>query len=184
MLKFITGNKGKFKEVSAVLAPIKIQRLDVDLEEIQGLDSHKIIRHKLQQAFKYQKGNFFVDDTSVYYQALKNKLPGPYMRSFLEVLGPKGLYQTAKKLGSTKAEMKTFIGYAKSKKQVYFFEGSTKGNIVFPKGSGGFGVDQVFKPLGSSKTLAELKITASSKLSPRYKAASQLKKFLATQYGL
>jgi inosine triphosphate pyrophosphatase len=178
MLKFITGNKGKFKEISEVLKPLKIHQLDVDLEELQGLDPYKIIKHKLQQAFKHQSGDFFVDDTSVYYKTLKNKLPGPFMKWFLQVLGTKGLYDIAKKLGETQAEMKTIIGYAKNRKQIYFFEGKTLGNIVNPKGSGGFGVDQVFKPKGLTKTLAELKVSGSSKFSPRYKAALKLKEHL------
>ena len=41
MLKFITGNKTKFKEVSAVLAPIKLVMVNISLEEIQELDSAK-----------------------------------------------------------------------------------------------------------------------------------------------
>ena len=178
MLKFITGNTGKFREISAILKPIKIKRLDVNLDELQDLDARKIIKQKLQQAFKYERGDFFVDDTSVYYEALKNKLPGPFMKSFLEVLGTKGLYEFAKKVGGTKAEMRTIIGYAKNKNQIYFFEGATNGNIVKPKGSGGFGVDQIFMPHGSNKTLAELKGSESSEYSPRFKATAKLKKYL------
>jgi non-canonical purine NTP pyrophosphatase (RdgB/HAM1 family) len=178
MLKFITGNKGKFREISSVLQPLKIQQLEVDLDELQELDSYKIIRHKLQQAFKHQDGGFFVDDTSVYYKVLRNKLPGPFMKWFLQVLGTKGLFEITKKLGGTEAEMKTIIGYAKNRKQIYFFEGKTLGNIVKPKGLGGFGVDKIFKPQGSNKTLAELKTPGSSKFSPRFKAATKLKKYL------
>jgi len=58
MLKFITGNKTKFKEVQAVLTPIKIKQVNIDLVEIQELDPRKIIEHKLRGAFKHRRGEF------------------------------------------------------------------------------------------------------------------------------
>jgi len=178
MLKFITGNKGKVKEMEAILAPLKFSPVNIDLDEIQDLDPYKIIRHKLSEAFNYHHAEFFIEDTSVYYKAFKNRLPGPFMKWFLQTLEPKGLYELARKMGRTGATMQTIIAYAKSPKQVYFFEASTNGSIVKPKGGYGFGVDVIFKPAGSAKTLAELKSSGSSIHSARYKAAMKLKKFL------
>ena len=177
-LKFITGNKNKFKEISAVLFPIKLKQVVIDLEEVQDLNPYKIIEEKLKQAFKHEKGNFFIEDTSGYYGALKNKLPGPYLKHFLEVLGTKGLHNMTKKLGNTKGRMHTIIVYAKDRKHIYFFEGSALGNIVSPKGGGGFGVDKIFKPKGQKLTLAQLKEKGGSEFSARNKAARKLKKFL------
>ena len=177
-LKFITGNDGKFKEQSAIFLPIKIKRVNIDLDEIQEVDPYKIILHKLKEAFKHESKNFFIEDTSCSYRALKNKLPGPYMKSFLVTLGTMGLYNMAKKLGDTRATMLTVIAYVKDKKHIFFFEGSTTGNIVKPKGSGGFGVDKVFMPKGSNKTMAQIKESGITKFSPRFKAAMKLKAFL------
>ncbi len=181
MLKFITGNKGKVKEMTEILAPIKIRAVNIDLEEIQELDVYKIIRHKLKEAFKHHKRDFFVEDTSAYYQAFNKMLPGPFMKWFLYALEPKGLYELAKKLGDFGAEMRTIIAYAKSPKQIYFFEGKVKGRIVKPRGKHGFGVDPIFMPQGSSKTLAELKGEGTeiySKFSARGRGANKFKKFL------
>lgn len=178
MLKFITGNKNKFKEISKALFPLNIKLVNINIEEIQELDPYKIIRHKLKEAFKQEKGNFFIEDTSTYYKALGNKLPGTLMKWFLDVLKPEGLYGLAKKLGSCDAEMRTVIAYAKNKSQVYFFEGRTKGKMVKPKGNGGFGLDPVFKPNSSSQTLAELKKSGLYKFSPRTKAALKFKAYL------
>lgn len=180
MLKFITGNKGKFKEASEIFKPIKIKRVNVDLDEIQELDPQKIIRHKLKEAFKHHQSDFFVEDTSASYSALKNKLPGPFMKWFLDVLKPEGLYWLAKKLGNTKAEMRTIIAYTKNKNQVYFFEGVSKGRIVKPRGMGinGFGVDPIFLPDGSKLTLSQLKNFGGTKFSARNKAVNKLKKFI------
>ena len=178
ILKFISGNKGKVREMTQILSPVKFGWSNIDLDEIQELDPYKIIRHKLSEAFKHEKGNFFIEDTSTYYQGLKNKLPGPFMKWFLVTLGAKGLYEFAKKLGNTKAEMKTIIAYAKDKKNVYFFEGATKGSIVKPIGLDGFGVDPIFKPQNSTKTLAQLKESGVTAFSPRYKATIKFKSFL------
>ena len=60
-LYFITGNKGKLAEVQSILGPI--EALDIDLPEIQELDAHKIIRAKIEEAQKHQKGEFIVEDT-------------------------------------------------------------------------------------------------------------------------
>ena len=53
MLKFITGNKNKFQEFQAILGEGNVEQLDIDLNEIQEIDAHKIIRHKLQEALKH-----------------------------------------------------------------------------------------------------------------------------------
>lgn len=181
MLKFITGNNGKYFEVSTVLSPLKVKRVNIDLHEIQELDPHVIIRHKLNEALKVEKRNFFIEDTSTYYQALGGKLPGTLMKWFLQVLKPEGLYKLAKSLGNTRAEMHTIIGFVDKAKRVFFFEGSTKGQIVKPKGKYGFGVDVIFKPDGSNQTFAQLKREGSTSLSPRNKATQKLKKFLLKQ---
>lgn len=178
MLKFITGNNGKFHEIATVLAPIQIQRVKIDLDEIQELDPKKVIAHKLEQAFKHLRGDFFIEDTCLFFEGLNNKLPGPYARSFLESLGTKGLYELAKNIKNLNAELRTILAYVKDPKQIYFFESFTKGKMVKPKGRGGFGLDPVFMPLGAKKTLGELKESGGTKYSQRYLVALKLKKFL------
>ena len=147
-LKFITGNKSKFAEVANALAPVKIEQVDIDLEEIQDLDPKKVISHKLTQAFKHYKYGFFIEDTCLYFEAFKNKLPGPFAKFFLEALKPVGLYKLAKSLKNQNAEFVTIIAYVKSPKEIYFYEGSIKGKIVKTRGKNGFGADPVFMPNG------------------------------------
>lgn len=67
-LYFITGNKGKFAEVQSILGNAEV--LDIDLLEIQSLDAHEIIKAKLEEAQKHQVGEFIVEDTSLYFEAL------------------------------------------------------------------------------------------------------------------
>jgi inosine/xanthosine triphosphate pyrophosphatase family protein len=49
-LYFITTNQAKFKEVRAILPSVK--RLNIDLPEIQSLDSREIIKTKLKAAHR------------------------------------------------------------------------------------------------------------------------------------
>jgi len=178
MLKFITSNKAKFNEVKALLKPIKISQQNIDLEEIQDIDPHKIIRHKLKEAFKHHKGPFIIEDGSAVMEAFGGKLPGPFIKWFNDYMGPKGISQIAKKIGKRKASASIIVAFAKNLKSITFFEAKINGNIVNPKGSYGFGYDPIFMPKGSKKTLGELKEKGDFSKSPRGIAINKLKAFL------
>ena len=63
--------------------------------------------------------------------------------------------------------------YAYNGKEVHIFKGKIKGNIVYPRGKGGFGWDCIFQPEGYNKTFAE--IEEKNKISHRYKAFKKFK---------
>ena len=178
MLKFITGNKIKFKEVAAVLAPIKIKQIDIDLTEIQELNPRKIIEHKLYEAFKHQKGEFIIDDSSLYLKCFDYKLPGPLVKWFNDTIGGKGYAKLVKQMGESRAKAKTIIGYAKNSKSILFFEGNLNGKVVEPRGKYDFGYDPIFVPVGKRETLSEIKSTGDFASSPRGIAVLKLKKYL------
>lgn len=175
MIKFITGNKNKFEEVKAVLPDI--EQLDIDLPEIQETDARAIIKAKLQEALNHQKGEFIVEDTSLYLECL-NGLPGPLIKWFLKSMGNNGLATLVEKMGNDKAEARTIIGYAKNHEEIYFFEGAVKGRIVALRGDTHFGWDPIFLPDGYEKTFAEMGTEEKNKISMRKMAASKLKEFL------
>ncbi len=174
-LYFITGNKGKFEEAKAILG--EVEQLDIDLPEIQSIESKEIIKAKLEEALAHQEGNFIVDDNSFSFNCLGG-LPGPLIKWFLKTIGNEGLFNLVNKLGDNKAEAKTTIGYAKNHDEIYFFEGSIKGKIVSPRGEYGFGWDPIFQPDGFEKTFAEMTVEEKSKISMRRIALNKLKDFL------
>jgi non-canonical purine NTP pyrophosphatase (RdgB/HAM1 family) len=178
MIYFITGNKNKFEEARAIVP--ELEKLEIDLPELQEIDAKKIIEEKLKEALKHKKGEFVVEDTSLYLEAL-NGLPGPLIKWFLQTIGNKGIYNLAKKLGNNKAEAKTIIGYTKSEKEIHFFEGSIKGEIVYPNAATSFGWDPIFKPQGLDKSFAEMSGEEKNKISMRKIAFSKLKEFLEKQ---
>lgn len=175
-LYFITGNQGKLAEAKAIIP--QIEGLDIDLPEIQELDAHKIIQAKLEAAFTHQKGEFIVEDTSLYFNDL-NGLPGPLVKWFLKTIDNEGLYKIAQAFGSYRATAKTVVGYAKDSKNVQFFEGLIEGQIVKPKGDQGFGFDPIFQPAGSTQTFAEMGPEEKNKVSMRKIAFTKLAQFLA-----
>lgn len=174
-LYFITGNKNKLKEVQEILGG-NIEQLDMDLPEIQELDAKKIIEEKINIAMKIHKGNFIVEDTSLYFNGL-NGMPGPFIKWFLQALGSDGLYKLAKSSGNMDARASTLIGYYDGTKTI-FFEGVTEGKIVKPVGETNFGWDPIFVPKGFNKTYAQMTAAEKNSISHRRKALDKLKKAL------
>ncbi len=166
---FVTSNRNKFEEVKSVLTDI--EQLNIDLIEIQNLDSKEIIKQKLLEALDCVNGEVIVEDTSLFLDCL-NGLPGPFVKWFKN----NTLVEISEKLGNNKAEAKTIVGYAKNKEDMYFFEGSIKGTIVKPRGSLNFGWDPIFMPEGHNLTFAEIK--EKNEISMRRIAFNKLKDFL------
>lgn len=175
-LYFITGNKGKFEEVKTILG--EVEQLDIDLPEVQEIDAKEIVKAKLVEALNHKKGEFIIDETSLYFDCL-NGLPGPLIKWFLKKLGNDGLFNLVSKLGNCGAEAKTVIGYTRNHDEIYYFEGAVKGKIVAPGGESNFGWDAIFQPEGFEKTFAEMTMEEKNKISMRRMALNKLKDFLA-----
>jgi len=176
---FLTNNRGKFEEIKKFLADqqIKLKQISLDLDEIQETNAKKVIQHKIQEALKLGKINFFLEDTSLYINGLGN-LPGPLIKWFLLETKNSGLAHLAKKMGNTRACAETIIAFAKNQKQIYYFSGRTFGKIVSPKGNNDFGWGPIFRPNGAKKTFGQMTTTEKHCFSMRIKAFQKLKRFL------
>ncbi|GIW06070.1 MAG: non-canonical purine NTP pyrophosphatase [Dehalococcoidia bacterium] len=72
------------------------------------------------------------------------------------------------------------IAIAEAAGTVALFRGVCEGMITSaPRGSGGFGYDPVFQPLGETRTLAELSIDEKQAISHRGKAIAEARAWLA-----
>jgi non-canonical purine NTP pyrophosphatase (RdgB/HAM1 family) len=180
-IQFITGNKTKVKEFNATLDPFSVEQVDIDLAEIQSLDTRKIIEHKLREAFNFKNGEFLVEDSSLTMDALGGKLPGPLIKWFNETIGTKGLADIADKFEIKGAKAITIIGYAKTPEDIRYFEGVVEGQIVQPRGDYQFGYDPIFVPKGQVLTLSEMKSQGIFSFSPRGLAVQKLKDFLCAK---
>ncbi len=155
----------------------EVEQLEIELPEIQDIDSHEIIKAKLQEALKHHPGPFIVEDTSLTVSSM-NGLPGPLIKWFLSSLGVDGIWQMVSKYGSTKAQVKASIGYAKDINSFQFFDGIVEGEIVSPRGDARFGWDPIFQPDGYTKTFAEMTPEEKNAISHRKLAAMKLNDFL------
>jgi XTP/dITP diphosphohydrolase len=172
MLYFVTSNAGKFKEVSDLIPDLK--QLKLDLEEIQSLESHAIITHKLKQASAVHEGAFIVEDTSLELTCLKG-LPGPLIKFFEQTLGVDGIAGLAMKYEDRSARAVSTLGYRDEAGEIRFFEGTLTGTIVPPRGTKNvFGWNSIFEPHGYDQTFAEMSIEEKNRISMRGLATKKL----------
>jgi non-canonical purine NTP pyrophosphatase (RdgB/HAM1 family) len=152
-LVFITGNLNKADQLAKYLE-YPITHYKVDLEEIQSLDLQEVLRHKVYQAYTVVQRPVLVEDVSLEFTAL-GKLPGTFIRWFLDELSPEGLCRLLDGKERT-AIARSMFGYFDGTEEQYF-EGSLKGVIAEkPIGKDGYGWDNIFIPEGYEKTRAEL----------------------------
>lgn len=178
MLYFVTGNKNKFEEFETILWKGTIEQLDIDLDEIQEIDPHQIIRHKLQEGLKHHPWPLVIEDTSLAMECLWGNLPWPFIKRFLKEIKNEGLYALAKNSGKYKAKATVVIGYAKNIDEIQFFEGSGEGTIVEPIHPTNFWRDPLFQPDGYNKSYAAMSREEKNEISMRRMALDKLKIFL------
>jgi len=179
-LFYLTGNEGKFRDAKSIIP--EIEKLEIDLPEIQEINPKKIIEAKLIEAKlieanKLKKGRFIISDGSLYLEAIPG-LPGPLIKWFEKTIGNLGLFQLAKNMGNFSAYAKVIIGYMNDMDKINYFEGEIKGKIVKPRGSNGYGWDEIFQPSGFKKTFAEMTIEEKNKISHGRIALEKLREYL------
>ncbi|XP_076623967.1 inosine triphosphate pyrophosphatase isoform X1 [Colletes latitarsis] len=177
---FVTGNAKKLEEFVAILGknfPREITSKKVDLPEYQG-EIDDICRNKCRAAADLVKGPVIIEDTCLCFNAMKG-LPGPYIKWFLEKLGPEGLHRMLHGWEDKNAEAVCTFAYCAGEPQdpVILFQGRTQGTIVAPRGPRDFGWDPCFQPLDSDKTYAELPKETKNQISHRSKALEKLKDY-------
>jgi non-canonical purine NTP pyrophosphatase (RdgB/HAM1 family) len=175
-ITLVTGNPHKLAELQKVFpSEIALQSTKLNLDEIQSLDLHEIVRHKLRQAYATVDGPVIVEDVSAELEAL-NGLPGPFIKFFDERLGKEALFKLAG--GESRVRIVCSMGYYDGTTE-YIVDGVIEGHVVAPRDGEGFGFDFVFVPDGYDKTMSELGLDVKNTISHRYRAATLLSEKLA-----
>ncbi len=175
-ITFITGNKNKVAQVTAWLG-LPVAHHQLDLDEIQSLDLRKITEHKARQAYQLLQRPVLVEDAALVLTAM-GRLPGPYIKWFIEELGIEGLAKLAAGLESQEAVGTACYGYCDGG-EVRFFEGEMRGRLVaVPRGTGGFGFDPIFMNDGFAVTRGEMTPEDYAATSYRTKGLAKLREFL------
>ena len=190
---FATNNSNKLYEVQAQLPKrIKLISLkDIECNEEIPETQNTIEGNAIQKA-NYVKNKYnldcFAEDTGLEVEILNGE-PGVYSARYA---GPekntkdniqKLLYKLKDK-ANRKAQFKTVIAMH-FKGKLITFQGICKGEITENvMGSEGFGYDPIFKPLGNSKTFAQLSLNEKNKIGHRGRAVTQLIDFFQAKTNL
>jgi non-canonical purine NTP pyrophosphatase (RdgB/HAM1 family) len=173
---FITGNQNKADYLAKWLG-MPIAHRKVEQDEIQSLDLQEVVTHKAQQAYAVVQQPVLVEDVALTFTAL-GRLPGTFIKWFLEELGLEGLCKLAAGLEHHGAECA--IMYALFDGQtVHYFEDRQQGMIAEqPRGDGGFGWNALFVPKGSGQTYGEMDEDTFKEWNIRAHAIEKLRDFL------
>ncbi len=174
-LIFATSNRNKLTEASEILGR-EISGRALELDELQSTDLETVTRHKAAQAYAQMQLPVIVEDTSLVFHAW-GKLPGPFIKFFLEQMGPEGLVRALKPFGDMSAEAICGVGYHDGKSTRYF-EGRVSGMIAAPAGDRGFGWDVIFRPEGGERTFGQMEAAEKHALSMRARALQKLAEHL------
>lgn len=176
-ITFITGNQNKARYVAEWLGAGVAHR-NLDLDELQTLDLHQLVDHKVKQAYAVVKSPVLVEDAQLIFTAL-GRLPGPFIKWFIEEIGHDGLVKMLGSFDDRTAHGK--ICYALYDGQrIHHFEGEMRGQIAHaPRGDGGFGFDRIFINDGYTITRAEMPEDDYARTSYRKIALDKLKEHLA-----
>lgn len=186
-LVFATHNQNKLEEVKAIL-PNSIFLFSLDdigcHEEIPETgktlsDNAKIKADYVTQTYGL---DCFSDDTGLLIDALKGA-PGVYSARYAGTQknaedNMDKVLSELKDVEERSARFKTVI-HLNLKGKSHVLEGVVEGWITQAReGSGGFGYDPIFKPLGFDKTFGELPASIKNSISHRGKAINALVEFL------
>ena len=172
-LIFITGNQNKVNEFSQILkVPITMKQLELD--EIQSINVLEVVERKLKDAYKAVGEPVIVEDTGLHIGYI-NQFPGALIKHYYKCLKSDGI---AMAHGTSPATAITIIGYHNGEKVMYF-KGEIKGRISSnPRGTNGFGWDNIFIPDGYTKTFAEMTAEEKNNCSMRMLALKALYPYL------
>ncbi|HZD44019.1 MAG TPA: RdgB/HAM1 family non-canonical purine NTP pyrophosphatase, partial [Methanomicrobiales archaeon] len=153
---------------------LEVEHVPLACPEFRDDDVGEIARGKAEFAYAALKRPLIVDDTAFYVHALKG-FPGPYAAYVLSTLGKEGILKLMEGVEDRSAHFETAIAFADAD-GVRIFRGTIEGEIVSPRGSGGFGYDPIFEWMG--KTLAEIPLAEKSRISHRGRALAVFRDWL------
>ncbi len=186
-LVFVTNNKHKLEEISAILED-KIELLSLNdihcnadiPETAETLEGNAL--QKAEYIHQHYGLDCFADDTGLEVEAL-NGAPGVYSARYAgdghdSEANMQKLLQNLQGVSNRKARFRTAICLIMDGKE-HLFEGICQGEIIQEKrGNSGFGYDPIFVPEGYEKTFAELGNDIKNSISHRAKAVELLCQFL------
>ncbi len=180
MITFVTTNPGKFREVSARLAPlgVRLRRLDRAYPEVQADRLEDVVRHGAEVLSRRLRGEFLIDDSGLFVDALGG-FPGVYSAYVYRTIGPEGVLDLLRHEARRTAHFETVLLLGRRGRPSWIFKGACTGAIARrARGKSGFGYDPIFVPKGHRRTFGEMSLDEKNALSHRARAVDALAAFL------
>lgn len=192
-LVIATRNKGKKKEIAALLEPLSVDVLSLTdfpgapevEEDAPTLEGNA--KKKALASLAYFSLPALADDTGLEVDALDGR-PGVYSARYAGEDGNAEanralLCKELKGVRNRTARFRTVMAFADGE-DVHFFEGVCEGRILDHEvGTGGFGYDPLFVPDGYEQTFAEMPAAEKNKISHRGRALARFVAFMGQRPG-
>ncbi len=208
MLYYVTTNPGKLREARQYLGDETITDYDYDYPEIQSESMEAIAADGARDAYRTVGEPVVVDDSGLFLNGLEG-FPGPYSSYVETKLGIERVWSLAEALEDRTASFRCVMAYCDGEPfeaspdpvdkddraaaaasggeadeedeplPVTLFVGEVRGEIVAPRGEGGFGYDPIFEHDGA--TFAELSSEAKNALSHRGRALAKFAEWYETR---
>ena len=176
---FVTGNAEKAAQLSRHFS-LPVDHKKLDIPEIQAFDVSEVASYKAQKAFEMLGSPVLVEDTALTFNAL-GKLPGPFVKWFLESVGNEGMAKILDGFSDRTARAEVCFALCDGT-GVNLFTGEIQGQIApSPRGEKGFGWDPIFIPEGYDQTWGEMTVDEQNATSMRKIALKKLKAFLESK---
>ena len=175
MIRFVTTNEGKFREVSALLAEadIRIVHEDRSYPELQADRLEKVLRFAATVLDDQIPGDYLIDDSGLFLDAFGG-FPGVYSSYGYKRLGCAGILKLLHDVKVRGAVFETALLLRQGESHEVF-HGECRGTIApAERGTGGFGFDPIFIPEGAAKTFGEMTLAEKNRFSHRARAGAAL----------
>ncbi|MGH9441121.1 MAG: non-canonical purine NTP pyrophosphatase [Thermoanaerobaculia bacterium] len=173
-LVLVTGSAAKAREARDILGK-DLEQVEIDLPEIQAATVEEVAREKSREAFRRIERACVVEDSALGFAAW-GELPGPFIKWFEKAAGLEALCRSLDGFADRSATAICVLAYRSETDQLTAV-GRAEGTIALhPRGSGGFGWDSIFIPLGFDRTFAEMPPEEKNAVSHRRKAWEELRR--------
>ncbi len=182
MIRFVTTNRGKFREVRAQLAAagIPVRQLDRAYPEIQADTLDEVLAFAAGILDREVGGDYLADDSGLFVDALRG-FPGVFSAHAYRTLGSTGLLRLLVGARSRGARFECrFLVCVGGRRAI--LSGTCRGRIAKEaRGARGFGFDPIFVPTGHRRTFAEMTTEEKNALSHRGRAVREVIRYLRSR---
>ena len=186
-LVFVSRNKDKYREYSAILGIPDLKMSEISIVEIQDVSLHACMREKIER-IKPQLPYipFFVEHTGLIIHAWRG-LPGGLTGTFMATVGNEGICKMLKAYEGLerRAKARVVLGFFYPDAGIVTFQGEVMGTIApEPRGTNNFGWDPIFIPEGDERTYGEMTLEEKNRTSMRKRLAEDFVDYLTDHFEL